>query len=88
MWGRPQRGADSTRTNKENHSRKGPVPEGGADINASHAKGLEKTRIFRLAKNNPLIWGVVEVLHAVTTGSNDAYKPVSLEKFPVVSPGL
>lgn len=88
MWGRPQRGADSTRKNKENHSQKGPVPEGGADINASCAEGLEKTRTFRLAKNNPPILGVGEVLHAVTTGSNDAYKPVSLEKFPVVSPGL
>lgn len=47
-----------------------------------------ETGIFRLAKNNPPISDLGEVLHAVNTGSNDAYKPVSLEKFPVVSPGL
>ena len=86
-WGRPQRG-DPTRPNKENHFWKEPVAEGGGDINTSSAVCLEKTGIFRLAKNNPPISDLGEVLHAVNAESNDAYKPVSLEKFPVVSPGL
>lgn len=44
--GRPQRGGDPTRSDKENHCQKEPVAEGGGDINTSSAKGLEKTGMF------------------------------------------